>query len=164
MSTAESKEFAGSAESAIREILLVEDSPTDAAMALRAFKSARITNPLRIVRDAETGLDYLFGTGRYTKSKPRRPQLVLLDLNLPQMSGLEFLRRIKSDVRTSDIPVVILTVSQSDKMIIECGQLGADNFIVKPVAIESVVRVAPKLNMQLTLGWSAASQPQTAAV
>ena len=92
----------------VRNILLVEHSAADAGMTARAFKRAK----LRIVRDAEAGLDYLFGTGRYAKRKPARPQLILLDLNLPQMSGLEFLRRVKADGRTRDIPLVVLTVSE----------------------------------------------------
>jgi CheY-like chemotaxis protein len=136
----------------VSEILLIEDSATDAAMAARAFKRAKVTNPLKIVCSAEDGLDYLFGSSRTGKRKRARPQLILLDLNLPQMSGLEFLRRIKGDERTRDIPVVILTVSQSDRMIIECGRLGAVNYIVKPFGIENFVRVTPRLNLHLTLG------------
>ena len=135
-----------------QEILLIEDSAMDAALTARAFKRAKITNPLKIVGAAEDGLDYLFGKGRHAKRKRTRPQLILLDLNLPQMSGLEFLRQIKNDELTRDIPVVVLTVSQSDRMIIECGRLGAVNYIVKPFGIESFVRVTPKLNLHLTVG------------
>jgi CheY-like chemotaxis protein/DNA-binding XRE family transcriptional regulator len=143
---------AKTAPKAVPEILLIEDSATDAAMAARAFKRAKVTNPLKIVCSAEDGLDYLLGSSRKGKRNRVRPQVILLDLNLPQMSGLEFLRRIKSDERTRDIPVVVLTVSQSDRMIIECGRLGAVNYIVKPFGIENFVRVTPKLNLHLTLG------------
>jgi CheY-like chemotaxis protein len=136
----------------VPEILLIEDSVTDAAMAARAFKRAKVTNPLKIVCSAEDGLVYLFGSSREGKRKRARPQLILLDLNLPQMSGLEFLRRIKGDERTRDIPVVVLTVSQSDRMIIECGRLGAVNYIVKPFGIENFVRVTPRLNLHWTMG------------
>jgi CheY-like chemotaxis protein len=95
----------------VRDILLVEHSVAAAAATARALKRARLANPLRIVRDGESGLDYLFGAGRHAKRKPERPQLILLALDLPRMSGSEFLRRVKGDDRTRDIPVVLLTAS-----------------------------------------------------
>jgi CheY-like chemotaxis protein len=95
----------------VREILLVEHNVAAAAATARALKRAKLANPLRIVRDGETGLDYLFGTGRYAKRQPVRPQLILLVFDLPRMSGTEFLRRVKGDERTRDIPVVLLTIS-----------------------------------------------------
>ena len=95
----------------VRNILLVEHHAAAAAATARAFKRARLANPLRIVRDGEAGLDYLFGTGRFAKRKPVHPQLILLVPDLPGMSAAEFLRRVKGDERTRDIPVVLLTVS-----------------------------------------------------
>ena len=95
----------------VQEILLVEPNVTAAAATARAFKQAKLANPIRIVRSGEAALDYLFGTGAYAKPKPVRPQLILLVLDLPEMSGSQFLRRIKNDERTHDIPVVLLTVS-----------------------------------------------------
>ena len=95
----------------VRDILLVEHHVAAAAETARAFKRAKLANPLKIVRDGESGLAYLFGTGRYARRKQARPQLILLVLDLPRMSGSEFLRRVKADERTSDIPVVILKVS-----------------------------------------------------
>lgn len=92
----------------VQDILLVDHNAADAARTARAFKRAKF----RIVPDAEAGLDYLFGTGRYARRKPVRPQLILLDLHLPQMAGMDFLRRVKADARTRDIPVVVLTVSE----------------------------------------------------
>jgi transcriptional regulator with XRE-family HTH domain len=95
----------------VRDILLVEHHVRAAAETARAFKRARLANPIKIVRDGEAGLNYLFGTGRYARRKQVRPQLILLVLDLPRMSGSEFLRRVKADERTRDIPVVVLTVS-----------------------------------------------------
>jgi CheY-like chemotaxis protein/DNA-binding XRE family transcriptional regulator len=92
----------------VPDILLVEHNAADAAIMARAFRQPK----LRIMRNAEAGLDYLFGTGRYAKRKPVRPQLILLDLHLPQMSGMKFLQRVKGDRRTRDIPVAVLTVSK----------------------------------------------------
>ena len=134
------------------KILVIEDNEADATIALRAFTRARIANRLRVVSSAEEALQYLQGTGVYSESGPTRPEMILLDLNLPQMSGLEFLRRVKSDEAAREIPVVVMTVSQSDKMIIECSRLGAEHYIIKPLAFESFVRVTPKLNLNLTLG------------
>ena len=104
---------AATAPTEVQNILLVEHHARAAAETARAFRRARLANPIKIVRDGETGLNYLFGTGRYARRKPMRPQLTLLDLHLPQMSGLEFLQRIKEgDERTRDIPVVVLMVSE----------------------------------------------------
>jgi len=95
----------------VRDILLVEHHAAAAAATARAFKRAGLANPLKIVRDGETGLNYLFGTGRYARRTPVRPQLIMVVRDLPRMSGSEFLRRVKADERTRDIPVVVLTVS-----------------------------------------------------
>jgi CheY-like chemotaxis protein len=135
----------------MREIMLVEDNAEDAAMAARAFKRAKVTNPLRIVRSAEEGLVHLFGAGRHARRTQAMPQLILLDLNLPRISGMEFLRRVKGDPRTRGIPVVVLTITRTDSSIIECSRLGAEHYIVKPIAIENLVTVTPRLNLTLTL-------------
>ena len=142
---------APAARQAVREILLIEDNAQDREITARALTQAMVTNPLTCVSDAEEALEYVFCMGRHVDRKPTEPQLILLDLNLPQMSGLEFLRRIKADKRTKDIPVVALTVSRSDRMILECSRLGAENYIVKPVAIESLIKLVPRLNLHLTI-------------
>lgn len=95
----------------VRDILLVEHDAAAAATTARAFKRAKLANPLRIVRDGEAALHYLFGTGPYEKKTPVRPQLILLVHDLPRMSGKEFMRRLKADERTRDIPVVLLMVA-----------------------------------------------------
>jgi len=96
----------------VRDILLVEHHQRAAAETARAFARARLANPIKIVRDGEAGLNFLFGTGRYARRKQVRPQLILLVLDLPGMSGSEFLRRVAADERTSDILVLVLTVSK----------------------------------------------------
>ena len=96
----------------VRDILLVEPNARSAAATASAFKRAGLAHPLNIVRDGESGLDYLVGNGQYAKRKPMRPHLILINHKQPKMSADEFLRRVKSDARTRDIPVVVLTVSQ----------------------------------------------------
>ena len=133
------------------EILLVEDDVADIEMTLRAFKRAKFANPVKVVRDGKAALDYLFCTGRYTKREAVPPQLVLLDLKLPKVSGLEVLRQIKGNPLTQELPVVVLTGSAMDTDIIECGRLGAENYLLKPVEFESFSQVTPKLGLHWTL-------------
>jgi len=146
------------------EILMVEDSATDAELALRAFKHGEIANPLRIVTSGDQGLDYLVGPSALAKVGPVRPQLILLDLNLPGMSGIEFLRRIKADERTRDIPVVVLSLSEKDSNIMACVRLGSDGYIVKPLDIDNLARVTAKLNLPLTLVPSPVIKIKTKAI
>jgi CheY-like chemotaxis protein/DNA-binding XRE family transcriptional regulator len=108
--------IAGPAQNEVREILLVDNNTAVAASMARTFERAKIANPLKIVRDGKTGLDYLFGTGKYARRKPERPQLILLVLEQPGMSGQEFLQRVRGDERTQDIPVVPLTVSNRPRL------------------------------------------------
>jgi CheY-like chemotaxis protein/DNA-binding XRE family transcriptional regulator len=133
------------------EILLVEDSSTDAQLVVRAFNRARMTNPVKVLGDGEEALHYLNRTGKYVAEKGLPPQLVLLDLNLPGISGIEVLRQIKTNKATCQIPVVVLTVSQQDRNVIECGRLGAENYIVKPVEFENFSRITSALNLHWTL-------------
>ena len=134
------------------DILLVEDDQADVELTLQAFQKARITNPIHIVNDGAEALDFLFCRGRYADRKmENRPQLVLLDLNLPKVSGLEVLRRIKSNGRTSTIPVIVLTVSRRDRDIAECRRLGAETYIVKPVDFVNFSKVTPQLSLRWAL-------------
>jgi CheY-like chemotaxis protein len=135
----------------LREILLVEDNPNDAELTVRAFRSASVANPVRVARDGAEALDFLFCTGAYLerKSEPS-PFVVLLDLALPRVNGLEVLRRLKADSRTHSIPVVVLTASERDRDIDESRRLGAESYIVKPVDFHRFSQVTP----QLKLSWS----------
>jgi CheY-like chemotaxis protein len=134
------------------EILLVEDNPRDVQLTKRAFEKARITNPLQVVRDGVEALDFLFATGSYAhRSEDGHPKVILLDLNLPKINGLEVLRRIKADKRTQHIPVIILTVSNRDRDINECRRLGAETYIVKPVDFQNFSEVTPRLSLAWVL-------------
>lgn len=133
------------------EILLVEDDLADIELILRAFKRAKFANPVKVVRDGKAALDYLFRKGRYAKRQAEMPQLLLLDLGLPKISGLEVLGQIKSNKLTQDIPVVVLSGSQQDANIIECGKLGVENYLIKPVGFESFSTITPKLGLHWSL-------------
>ena len=143
------------------EILLVEDNATDEELTLRAFKRVKFANPVKVVRDGEEALDYLFRRGRYEKVASNRPHLVLLDLKLPGISGIEVLRQMKEDKLLEAIPVVMLTGSQEDRDVIECGRLGAKNYIIKPVDFEAFSRITPKLNFHWVLSQPASGRPKT---
>jgi CheY-like chemotaxis protein len=134
------------------EILLVEDNPRDVKLTLRAFEKAQITNPIHVVSDGAEALDFLFATGSYAhRGEADHPKVILLDLNLPGINGLEVLRRIKTDPRTQHIPVIILTVSNRDRDINECRRLGAETYIVKPVGFQKFSEVTPRLSLAWVL-------------
>ena len=142
------------------DILMVEDNRDDVELTLRAFKQARITNPVQIVHDGAAAIEYLFCTGRYVQREMAdRPQLVLLDLNLPALDGIQVLRRIKADRRTRSVPVIVLTASRDDREIAECRRLGAEACIVKPVDFQSLSRATPELR----LDWALLKPPEAFA-
>jgi two-component system, response regulator len=134
------------------DILLVEDRPEDAELTMEALKDGNITNRIYRVPDGAAALNFLFGTGEFSHRRPNdHPQVVLLDLHLPKIGGLEVLRRIKSDPRTSSIPVVVLTSSKDDRDVIESKRLGAETYIVKPVSLENFSAMTLKLSMHWAL-------------
>ncbi len=134
------------------DILMVEDDRDDVELTLQAFKRVRITNPVQIVHDGAAALEYLFCTGRYAHRKMGdRPQLVLLDLKLPTLNGIEILRRMKADQRTRSVPVVVLTASRNDRELAECLRLGAEACIVKPVDFQSLSQATPRLSLDWAL-------------
>jgi CheY-like chemotaxis protein len=134
------------------EILIVEDSVEDAELTIKALKDMRMTNRIRVVRDGAAALDFLFCKGEYAHRKRHdRPHIILLDLGLPKIDGLEVLRQIKADVRTRTIPVVVLTVSGRDRDIAASQRLGAEAYIVKPVDFQNLSGVTPQLSLQWAL-------------
>jgi len=131
-----------------KTILLVEDNPDDEALTLRAFRKSNILNPVVVARDGVEALDYLFGTGAHAgRDTAEQPQVVLLDLKLPRLDGLEVLRRLRADPRTRWLPVVILTTSSEDSDILSSYQLGANSYIRKPVDFEQFIEAARQLGL-----------------
>lgn len=137
-------------------ILLVEDNPDDEALTLRALRKHNIVNEVAVVRDGAEALDYLFAAGAWSGRDPRQlPQVILLDLKLPKIDGLEVLRRIRADERTRLLPVVILTSSNEDKDRIGGYGLGANSYVRKPVDFDEFVEAVK----QLGLYWLVLNEP-----
>jgi len=130
------------------EILLVEDTAADAELTIRALKKNCLVNNLVWVKDGAEALDFLFATGAYAdRDKTHQPKVVLLDLRLPRISGVEVLRRLKSDERARTIPVVVLTSSKEDVDVEECYRLGVNSYITKPVSFDEFVKVVGELGL-----------------
>ena len=139
-----------------RIILLVEDNPDDADLTLRAFERSKVANQMVVVYDGAEALDYVFLTGRYAARDPEAfPEVVLLDLKLPKISGLNVLRRLREDERTRRLPVVILTSSAEESDLIRSYDLGANSFVRKPVDFAQFLEAAS----QLGLYWLVLNQP-----
>ena len=129
-------------------ILLVEDNPDDVTLTLRALKKSNIKNEVIVVGDGIEAVDYLFGTGKFAgRDTGILPQVVLLDLKMPKMDGLEVLHRIRADERTRVLPVVILTTSSEDKDKVDSYKLGANSYIRKPVDFNQFVAAVQQLGL-----------------
>ena len=129
-------------------ILLVEDNPDDADLTLAAFQESKTLNEIVVARDGEEALDYLFATGSFAERDPKlMPQVVLLDLKLPKLDGLEVLRRVRADERTRRLPVVVLTSSNEERDIIRSYDLGANSFVQKPVDFGQFMEAARQLGL-----------------
>ena len=141
-------------------ILLVEDNPDDEALTLRAMKKNNILNEVKVVRDGAEALEYIFGTGRYIDSASRRiPAVVLLDLRLPKVEGLEVLRQLRVDSSTKLLPVVILTSSKEEQDLIKGYSLGCNSYIRKPIDFKQFVETVK----QLGLYWLVLNETPTSA-
>jgi len=130
------------------DILLVEDSRDDAEMTLHALRHERLANRIFVVRDGEEALDFLFCDGEFFgRSFEHPPRLVLLDLKLPRVSGLEVLQRVKSDSRTRQIPIVVMTSSKEDRDLVNSYKLGVNSYIQKPVDFEQFRETVKQVGM-----------------
>jgi CheY-like chemotaxis protein len=128
------------------EILLVEDNPSDAELTMRALKKKNLANKLHHVKDGAEAIDFVFAQGNYSNRKVQNsPKVVLLDLKLPKVDGIEVLRKIKSDDRTKKIPVVVMTSSREDRDLATCYDLGVNGYVVKPVEFEDFARAVSEL-------------------
>ena len=136
------------------ELLLVEDNPHDVKLALHAFRSHNLANRVHVTRYGAEALEFLFGTGRY-EGRTELPKVILLDLKLPLIDGIEVLRQLKSDERTRHIPVVVLTSSREEPDIQACYQLGVNSYIVKPVDFDQFMSAVREIGMY----WLLLNQP-----
>ena len=140
------------------ELLLVEDNPQDLELALRALTKANLANRIQVARDGAEALDYIFCEGPHAgRSVADPPKVILLDLKLPKVNGLDVLRRIKGDPRTREIPVVVLTSSKEQRDVIESYRLGVNSYIVKPVDFEGFAQAVRDLGLY----WLILNQPPT---
>ena len=130
------------------EILLVEDNPNDVELTLRALQKQNLASKVFVVKDGAEALEFIFGTGSYSVRKVEdHPKVVLLDLKLPKVDGIEVLRTMKSDPRTKDVPVVMLTSSQEERDVVETYRLGVNSYIVKPVDFSNFVYAVSELGL-----------------
>jgi two-component system response regulator len=131
-----------------KTILLVEDNPDDVELTIRALKKNNIANAIAVVSDGEEALDYLAATGKYANRQPADlPQVVLLDLKLPKIGGIEVLRALRADPRTKLLPVVVLTSSSEEPDIITSYQLGANSYVRKPVNFADFLEAVRQLGL-----------------
>ncbi len=130
------------------EILIVEDNPNDAEMALRALRKNNLANKVLVVGDGEEALDFIFAKGKFAERQTNaRPKIILLDLKLPKIDGLEVLKKLKSHPETQTIPVIVLTSSREETDMMKSYQFGANSYIVKPVDFDKFVEAVRELGL-----------------
>jgi len=129
------------------EILLVEDNPTDAEMTLRALRRNNLANKVHWVKDGEQALEFMFRTGAYAGRDPAVPKLIMLDIKMPKVDGIEVLRRVKANEETRTVPVVVMTSSNEERDVVESYRLGVNSYIVKPVQFESFLETVAKIGL-----------------
>jgi two-component system response regulator len=130
------------------DILIVEDSPEDLELALRALRKANLTLRVEVARDGQDALDFLFCTGTHVDRRLEdKPSVVLLDLKLPKVNGLEVLERMKHDPRTRTIPTVVMSSSNEETDIVKCYELGVNSYVVKPVNVDQFTAAVQKLGL-----------------
>jgi two-component system response regulator len=139
------------------EILLVEDNPNDVELTLHALRKHNLANRIHVVRDGQEALDFLFCQGAYQDRDPVAPKVVLLDLKLPKVDGLEVLRQLRNDARTKVMPVVIMTSSRQERDVVATYKLGINSYIVKPVDFDQFSESV----RQIGCYWLLLNQPPT---
>ena len=143
-----------------RIILLVEDNPDDVELTFRAFERSKLMNEIVVARDGGEALDYLFATGAHAgRDVTLMPEVVLLDLNLPKLDGLEVLRRLRNDERTRRLPVVVLTSSNEEQDVLRSYDLGANSFVRKPMDFDQFLSAVQQLGMY----WLVLNEPPPGA-
>ena len=136
----------------VLDIILVEDNPTDAELTLDALQTHRLSNRVKVLRDGQEALDYFFGTGNYAgRDVYDRPKVVLLDLKLPKVDGLDVLRSLRADERTKTLPVVVLTSSNEHRDRIRSYDLGVNSYIVKPVEFDKFADAVAEIGLYWVL-------------
>lgn len=134
------------------EIILAEDNPSDAQLTILALKCANITNTVVHLKDGAETLDYIFSTGNYAgKTLPEMPRIILLDMKMPKLNGLDVLRKLKKEKSTQHIPVVVFTSSHEDSDVKECYALGVNSYVVKPLDFGQFSKVVEKIGLYWTL-------------
>jgi CheY-like chemotaxis protein len=143
----------------IRQILLVEDNPKDAELALNALAEYHLANRVLHLRDGTEALDYLYRRGRFAGNADGMPAVILLDLKMPKVDGMEVLRQVKSDPRLKIIPVIIMTSSREEQDLERCYKLGANSYVVKPVKFHEFVEAVKQLGVY----WAVLNEPPPVA-